>query len=151
MTLLFVVSPAWSGENTPPHVSTDRSGTIPTSEGLTLHMTADLGSVNIQRQPPGSPRTVHYSVHIETDAREPLAAQLLQNYALAAASDASGVTITGAIPKQHKRARGQQQAQFWVRFLVSVPVDSSVEASTGAGDIDTSDLDGRIVCGRVSG
>ena len=146
LTLLLSVSPVWSGENTPPHVSTDRSGTIPTSEGLTLHVTTDLGSVNIQRQPPGSPRAIHYSVHIETDAREPLAAKLLQNYALAATSNASGVTIAGAIPQQHVRARGkQQQAQFWVKFLVSVPVDYNVEVSTGAGDIETSDLGGRVV------
>jgi len=146
LTLLLSVSPAWSGENTPPHVSTDRSGTIPTSGGLTLHMTADLGSVNVQRQPPGSPRTVHYSVHIETDAREPLATKLLQNYTLDAASNPSGVTITGEIPQQHTRARGrQQQAQFWVKFLVSVPVDYNVEVSTGAGDIETSDLGGRVV------
>ena len=146
LTLLLSVSPAWSGENTPAHVSTDRSGTIPTSEGLTLHMTADLGSVNVQRQPPGSPRTVHYSVRIETDAREPLATKLLQNYKLDAASSPSGVTITGEIPQQHTRARGrQQQAQFWVKFLVSVPVDYNVEVSTGAGDIETSDLGGRVV------
>src|SRR5208283_3146457 len=146
LTLLLSVSPAWSGENTPPHASTDRSGTIPTSGGLTLHMTAYLGSVNVQRQPPGSPRTVHYSVHIETDAREPLATKLLQNYTLDAASNPSGVTITGEIPQQHTRARGrQQQAQFWVKFLVSVPVDYNVEVSTGAGDIETTDLGGRVV------
>jgi TonB family protein len=146
LTLLLSVSPAWSGENTPPHVSTDRSGTIPTTEGLTLHMTTDLGSVNIQRQPPGSPRAIRYSVHIETDAREPLAAKLLQNYTLVAASTPSGVTITGGIPQQHTRARGrQQQAQFWVKFLVSVPVDYNVEVSTGAGDIETSDLGGYVV------
>jgi TonB family protein len=146
LTLLLSVSPAWSGENTPPHVATDRSGTIPTTEGLTLHMTTDLGSVNIQRQPPGSPRAIRYSVHIETDAREPLAAKLLQNYTLVAASTPSGVTITGGIPQQHTRARGrQQQAQFWVKFLVSVPVDYNVEVSTGAGDIETSDLGGYVV------
>jgi TonB family protein len=109
-------------------------------------VTTDLGSVNIQKQPPGSPRAIHYSVHIETDAREPLATKLLQNYALAAASNASGVTITGTIPQQHVRAGGkQQQAQFWVKFLVSVPVDYNVEVSTGAGDIETSDLGGRVV------
>ena len=146
LTLLLSVAPVWSGENTPPHLSAERSGTIPTSEGLTLHVTTDLGSVNIQKQPPGSPRAIHYSVHIETDAREPLATKLLQNYALAAASNASGVTITGTIPQQHVRAGGkQQQAQFWVKFLVSVPVDYNVEVSTGAGDIETSDLGGRVV------
>ena len=146
LTLLLSVAPVWSGENTPPHLSAERSGTIPTSEGLTLHVTTDLGSVNIQKQPPGSPRAIHYSVHIETDAREPLATKLLQNYALAATSNASGVTIAGAIPQQHVRARRkQQQAQFWVKFLVSVPVDYNVEVSTGAGDIETSDLGGRVV------
>lgn len=143
LALVLSASPAMSGENTSPHVSTDRSGTIPTAEGLTLHLTTDLGSVNIQRQSQGTPSTVRYSVHIETDAREPIAAKLLESYALTAAGSPSGVTITGTIPSQRLKAR--PQAQFWVQFVVSVPAGYNVEVSTGAGDIATSDLGGRVV------
>jgi TonB family protein len=142
VALLIVASPAVGGENTPSHVSTDRSGTIPTAEGLTLHLTTDLGAVHIQRQPQGAPRAVQYSVHIETDAREPMATKLLQGYTLTASSNTTGVTITGAIPSRHPR--GRPQAQFWVQFVVSVPGGYNVEVSTGAGDIETSDLGGRV-------
>ncbi len=86
---------------------------------------------------------MRYSVHIETDAREPMATKLLQSYALTASGNPSGVTITGAIPSQ--RPRGRPQAQFWVQFIVTVPVGYNVEVSTGAGDIETSDLGGRVV------
>ena len=143
LSLLLSASPASSGENTPPHVSTDRSGTIPTAEGLTLHLTTDLGSVNIQRQPKGTPSAVRYSVHIETDARGAIAEKLLQGYALSAASNPSGVVLSGTIPSQRPKAK--PQAQFWVQFVVSVPVGYNVEVSTGAGDIETSDLGGRVL------
>jgi TonB family protein len=143
LLLLQSASPSFGGENSSPHVSTDRSGTIPTAEGLTLHLTADLGSVKIQRQPPGAPRSVRYTVHIETDAREPFAERLLQRYTLTAVSNPSGVTIAGTIPAQPHR--GKPQAQFWVQFVVNVPVGYDVEVSTGAGDIETSDLGGRVL------
>jgi TonB family protein len=140
---LFVTFPSYGGETTPPHISVDRSGTVPTTPGSTLHLTADLGSVRIQRQPPAAPRVVQYSVHIETDASGPAAEKLLQSYALNAVSNASGVSITGVIPSQ--RARGRRQAQFWVQFVVDVPGGCNVEVSTGAGDIETTDLGGRVV------
>ncbi len=149
LTLLFCAAPAICGENTPAHVSTDRSGSIPSADGLTLHLTADLGSVNIHRQPPGAPLAVRYSVHIETDARAPLADKLLQGYALTAASVISGVTITGAIPAQ--RTKGKPQAQFWVQFVISVPMNYNVEVSTGAGDIETTDLGGHVVLATDGG
>jgi TonB family protein len=142
LTLLLSASPCFGGENALPHVSTDRSGTIPTLEGLTLHLTTDLGSVKVQRQPPGAPRAVRYAVHIETDAREPLAERLLQSYALTAVGNPTGVTIAGTIPAQHRR--GKPQAQFWVQFVVNVPMGYNVEVSTGGGDIETSDLGGRV-------
>jgi TonB family protein len=143
LSLLLFPFPSLGGENAPPHISSDRSGTIPTAAGLTLHLTADLGSVKIQRQPQGAPHAVQYSVHIETDAREPAADKLLQAYALTAVSNPTGVIITGAIPSQ--RARRTPSAQFWVQFVISVPVGYNVEVSTGAGDIETADLGGHVV------
>lgn len=143
LTLLISTFPALGGENAPPHVSTDRSGTIPTADGLTLRLTADLGSVKIQSQPPEARHAVTYSVHIETDAREPAAEKLLQSYALTAVSNPSGIVITGTVPSQ--RAKGRPAAQFWVQFVVSVPVNFNVEVSTGAGDIETTDLGGHVV------
>src|SRR5580692_1701136 len=66
------IEPAVPGDPGP-RASVDRSGTVQTRDGLTLHLTADVGSVHIVALEPGAPPVVHYTAHIETDARAPLA------------------------------------------------------------------------------
>ena len=66
------------GEPTQPRVSADRTGFLQTSDGLTLRLTTDLGSVKIVPLESGSAPAVRYAVHIETDARTPLAQHLLE-------------------------------------------------------------------------
>jgi len=90
-----MVSPAYAGENVPPHASADRSGDITTSDRGTLTLTADLGSVRIQTLPATAPPVVHYTVHIETDASEPVAHALLQKYVLTAKETPNGVSLVG--------------------------------------------------------
>ncbi len=119
--------------------SANRTGSLPTSEGLTLHLKADLGSVEIRAQPPGAPRVVQYSVHIETDASGPAGKNLLDAYTLSAGAGRTGVEITGALPTHTNRA------QFWVQFVLSVPANYNLEIHTGAGDISTSDIGGRAL------
>jgi TonB family protein len=124
-----------------PRVSADRSGEFPTKDGLTLRLTADLGSVKIVPLEPGAPAAVRYTVHIETDARAPLAEHLLEHYALAAKATATGVEINGTLPPQMARSSAIG-AQFWVTFEVSIPRGYSVEVKTGGGDIETQDIGG---------
>jgi TonB family protein len=138
-SLLFLAAQSYSAEATGPHQSTDRSGSIPTSNGLTLHLKIDLGSVEIQSLPPASAPSVHYSVHVETDARGSQAQSLLDGYLLIAAASRTGAEIAGTLPKHNN------QAQFWVQYVVSIPANYNVEISTGAGDIQTSDIGGRVL------
>lgn len=142
-----------------PHASAVRTGNLATKTGLRLKLTADLGSVRIITLPPDEAPSVRYTVRIETDAVAPAADQLLAQYSLAAKSTPAGVQITGALPPQAAHTR-KTMAQFWVRFEVTVPRNYSVEVTTGAGDIETLDLDGAVVlitqggnirCGRVGG
>src|SRR3974377_1188763 len=58
---------------TPPHASVDRTGELRVSNGMTLHVNADLVSVRITTLPLSAPPVLRYSVHIETEAAEPLA------------------------------------------------------------------------------
>src|SRR5713226_8515067 len=74
------------GEPTPARVSADRTGSLQTSDGLTLRLSTDLGSVKIVPLENGSASVVRYAVHIETDARAPLAQHLLDHYSLIAKS-----------------------------------------------------------------
>jgi TonB family protein len=123
-----------------PRTAIDRSGVIQTKDGLTLHLTTDLGSVRIVALEPGAPLVVRYTVHIETDAREPLAKSLLDRYALTAKTTYSGVEINGASPTQAGRAGAN--AQFYVHYEVAVPTGYSLDVNTGMGDIETQDIGG---------
>src|SRR5580692_5163295 len=123
-----------------PRASVDRSGTLQTRDGLTLHLTADLGSVRIVALEPGAPPLVRYTAHIETDARAPLAQSLLDRYSLTARATASGVEIIGASPSQ--TGRSAANAQFYVQFEVAVPAGYSLDINTGVGDIETEDIGG---------
>jgi len=127
------------GEPTQPRVSANRTGSLQTSDGLTLRLTTDLGSVKIIPLENGSAPVVRYAVHIETDARAPLAQHLLDHYSLNAKSTTAGVEITGNLPPQSAHLSG---AQIWVQFEIDVPRNYSVEVKTEAGDIETGDIGG---------
>ncbi len=127
------------GEPTPARVSADRTGSLQTSDGLTLRLATDLGSVKIVPLEGGSAPVVRYTVHIETDARAPLAQHLLDHYSLSAKSAPAGVEITGNLPAQSAHLSG---AQIWVQFEIAVPRNYSVEVKTEAGDIETGDIGG---------
>jgi TonB family protein len=140
---LGMVAPAHAGGNVPPHASADRSGDITASDRGTLTLTADQGSVRVQALPANAPPVVHYTVHIETDAPEPLAHVLLQRYVLTAKETPNGVSLVGRLPQL--RSIISRNAQYWVQFQISVPGNFGLEVSTGAGDIETSDLAGRVL------
>jgi TonB family protein len=155
-----VSSPALVATNLPgaaPHVSADRNGAITTTDGLTLRLATDFGSIRIIPLAPNEAPVVRYVVHIETDARDPLAKHLLDNYFLRTRSNSSGVEITGALPTQSAHG-STPSAQFWVHFEVTVPVGYHVDVKTGAGDIEALDVGGsaslvtqggNILAGRI--
>lgn len=106
---------------------------------MTLRLATDLGSVKIVPLESGSAPVVRYAVHIETDARAPLAQHLLDHYSLNAKATPAGIEITGNLPPQSAHLSG---AQMWVQFEIAVPRNYSVEVKTEAGDIETEDIGG---------
>src|SRR3954465_4498178 len=124
-----------------PRVSADRTGNLSTSEGMTLRLSTDLGSVKVVPLEAGAAPVVRYAVHIETDARAPLAQHLLDHYSLTARNTSFGVEINGTLPPQLTRS-SPAGAQFWVQFEVSVPRTYSLEVKTEAGDIESGDIGG---------
>src|SRR5690242_19046583 len=129
------------GEPGTMRVAVERTGIVSTAEGLTLRLTTDLGSVKIVPQEEGAPPVVRYAVHLETDARPPMAQKLLEHYALTAKATPLGVEIAGNLPPQaaHLATSG---SQFWVQFEITVPRDYNVDIKTDAGDIETGDIGG---------
>src|SRR5580765_2424077 len=57
------------GDPAASRTSADRTGTLATSEGLTLRLTTDLGSIKIIPLDAAAAPVVKYALHIETDAR----------------------------------------------------------------------------------
>lgn len=133
------LEPAPPGDPGSSHASAIRNGSLETKDRLALKLTTDLGSVNIVPLEAGAAPIVRYNVRIETDARGPLAQQLLESYSLKAKSAPFGVEIVGTLPSQAARST---DAQFWVQFEIAVPHGYSVEVNTGAGDITTGDIGG---------
>lgn len=137
-------------DNVPPHASVNRSGDLAVTNGMTLHVSADLGNVRIQTFPKGSPPVVHYEVRIETDVPDPMGQRLLDLYSLTTRETVESVFLTGALPSVrsiavNRRFPAVRNAQFWVQFTITLPVNFNLDISTGAGDIDTSDIGGRVV------
>ena len=135
------VEPTKPGDPASPRIAADRTGSLPTKDGLTLRLTTDLGSVRIVSLESGAAPVVRYTVHIETDARPVLAEHLLDRYSLTAKETTAGVEIIGTLPPQMARASATG-AQFWVQFEVAVPRGYNVEVKTDAGDIETQDIGG---------
>ena len=145
-------------ENVPPHASADRTGELPAGNARTFSLIADMGSVHILPQPAGAPPTVRYTVHLETDAHEPLSQTLFSRYVLNFREVRGTITLNGLLPRL--RSIAGKTAQFWVQFTVYVPANISVEVRTGAGDIETGDIGGHallvteggnITTGRIGG
>jgi TonB family protein len=129
------------GDPVTPHAFDQRTGKLETQDGLTLRLSADLGSVRIVTLEAGAAPVVRYTVRIETDARAPQAKALLDKYVLRAKATSAGVEIEGTLPPQAARAAASG-AQFWVQFEIAVPGGYSLDVNTEAGDIETQDIGG---------
>jgi TonB family protein len=116
-------------------VSSEKSGRLATRAGLRLHLSTDVGNVQIFTD---ATDEIRYTVRISTDASQSGAADLVQRYAVTAHATDSGAQITGAAP-----ANTPEDA-LWVDYEIHVPRRYSLEISTQAGNIETQDIVGHI-------
>jgi TonB family protein len=132
-------------DNVPVHASIDRSGELRVTNGMTLHVTADLGNIRIQTLPATAPAVVRYAVHVETDAPPAVGQKLLNSYSLTTRETVDGVFVSGTLPNVPAgRRNNDRNLQFYVQFVVTVPATFNLDLSTGAGDIETADIIGRV-------
>lgn len=147
---LLIPSLLRAAENVPAHASVDRSGELAVTNGMTLHVNADLGNVRIQTLPWGAVPTVHYAVHVETDVPDAVGQKLLDGYSLITRETVESVFLNGALPNMRsvtmsRRFPAARNAQFWVQFTITVPATFNLDISTGVGDIETSDIGGHVI------
>jgi hypothetical protein len=117
-------------------VSADKTGQFSTRNGLRLHLETDIGDIKIKTQ---DAESVEYHVHLETEANNPNAQRMLDEFEVAARNTPEGVILVGRAPV---RRWGQR---LWVTFEVTVPREYNVGVSTDDGNIDLTDLNGRAV------
>jgi len=134
-------SRAW--ESSPAHASTERSGELQLGDAHAFSLTADLGSVHILPEPPNASGTIRYTVHLETDAQEPVSHLLFDHFVLNSHSANGTVALNGFLPRM--KGTTARTAQFWVQYTVYIPANFSVEVRTGGGDIETGDIGGRAL------
>src|SRR5262249_47459782 len=86
-------------------------GSVATRDGQRLRLNTDLGNVVIRTRDSGK---VDYHVHLETDASQKNAQQLLKNFAVSARENSEGVYFRG-------QAFGRQlRGRLWVTVEVNV-------------------------------
>jgi Putative adhesin len=133
-----------------PRLKSDLRGEFPTRDGRRIHLVLDLGNIVIHTQNSGK---VDYTVHLEADASQKDAKELLKSFSITAHETPEGVYFRGQTSRQ-------SSGRLWVTVTVNVPKSYSLELSTGGGNIDSDDVDGtetvlttggNIKAGSVSG
>jgi hypothetical protein len=131
-------------------LKSDLRGSITTRDGLRLHLALDLGNIVVHTQNSGK---IDYTVHLETDASQKDAKELLKNFSVSARETGDGVYLRGQTSRL-------SSGRLWVTVTVNVPRNYSLDLSTGGGNIDSDDIDGlervltsggNIMAGNVAG
>ena len=113
----------------------EKSGTLPTKQGLRLRLHTGLGNVHIFTDESGK---VSYRVIIEAGSRDPGAERLVREIDLSGRQTPAGIVLNGQIPGRNFYGR------LHITFEVHVPNRYNVETSTGAGNIDVQNIDGQL-------
>lgn len=116
-------------------VTSNLNGSVAARDGGRLHVFTPLGNVIIHT---GNSGKLNYSVHLEADGDRAIATGLLKQFRVYAREVPDGVTL--------KAVAGGQQCcgRLWVTITLNVPKNYSLDVSTGAGNIQTDDVDGRV-------
>jgi hypothetical protein len=125
-----------------PRVTAQLSGSVPTKSGLRLHLATDLGNIVIHTQ---NSNQVDYRVHLEADAAQKDAKALLKSFSVRGRQTPDGVYVRGVTSGCQCRGR------LWVTVEVNVPKNYNLEISTGGGNIETEDVNGRLAISTAGG
>lgn len=125
----------WPSGSTRARVTSNLNGSVAARDGGRLHVFTPLGNIIIHTANSGK---VDYSVHLEADGARPVAAGLLKQFRIYAREVPDGVSM--------KAVAGGQQCcgRLWVTITLNIPKNYALDVSTGAGNIQTDDIDGRV-------
>ena len=115
-----------------PRLKSDERGEFPTRDGRRMHLVLDLGNIVVHTQ---NSDKVDYTIHLETDASQKDAKELLKSFSVSAHATSDGVYLRGQTSRL-------SSGRLWVTVTVNVPKNYTLELSTGGGNIDSDDIDG---------
>jgi len=119
-----------------PRVALEKTGSVSTRRGRSLRATSDLGDFHIFTDASGE---VRYRIRIAADSRLEDAPEVVNRYVVSARATETGVVILGHLNPRDERANVR------VDWEIHVPKSYAIEISTGAGNIETQDIDGKVV------
>ncbi|MGA7794943.1 MAG: TonB family protein [Candidatus Acidiferrales bacterium] len=116
-------------------LSAEKSGVIPTKDGRSLRVNVELGNVRVFTDESAQ---ISYRAIVEADSRDPGAEEFLKQSNFSARQTHWGVALDGKVPWQGLRGR------FNATIEIHIPRRYNLEVSTGGGNIEVQDIDGRI-------
>ena len=125
-----------------PRLTSDLSGTLPARDGDHLHLFTDLGNVIVHTQNSGK---MDYRVHLETDATQKDSKDMLKGFDVTTHAVADGVLFKG------RDLNRQSSGRLWVTIELNLPRNYSLDVSTGGGNIDADDVNGRVALSTAGG
>ncbi len=117
-------------------------GSVPTHDGQRIHLSIGLGNVIVRTDDVGK---IDYTLHLEADGSQKDAKRLLKTFVVTARATPDGVVFRGETSE--KKASGR----LWVTLHINVPRNYNVDVSTGGGNIEVGDLNGRVALNTVGG
>jgi len=146
---LISASAAATGEARPgnphhpgPRVTSQLTGSVVAHDGGRLRLITDLGNVRVQTRDVSS---VNYTVYLEADASQKDASDLLKRFAISGHVAPDGVAIRG-------QTLGREcSGRLWVTIQVTIPKNYALDITTGGGNIETDDINGRAALSTAGG
>jgi hypothetical protein len=132
-------------------LTSELNGSIPARDGQRLRLLTDLGNVVLKT---GSSGKIDYKVRLEVNSAEKGAHRLLRDFSVVAHETPDGVYFRG-------QSFGRQSSgRLWVTIELNIPKSYSVDITTGGGNIESADINGRaslvtaggtIIAGNIGG
>ena len=125
-----------------PRATSDLTGSIAVHNGGRIRLTTDIGSVVVRTQ---DAERVDYHVHLETDGSRSHAEDLLKSFTMSAHDTPDGVLLKA------QALDGRWTNRIWATLLITIPKNVNLDVSTGGGNIDASEINGRVALVTAGG
>jgi DUF4097 and DUF4098 domain-containing protein YvlB len=123
------------------HLTSDLTGSLATRPGERIRLSTELGSIVVHTHDADK---VDYHIHLETDASQKDAQKLLKSFTIS-----SHDTPDGLVLKAESSARSS--GRLWVTLEVDIPKNVGLDVTTGGGNIDATEVDGRVSLSTAGG